>query len=459
MTLIIAFITGICPIASLAQTATVVDYTSAYSDALEYLAKGGTPSFGSVGGEWKVLALARSGYLSPEDNMFLDYYESIEGMVASVGSPMLNSSKPTENSRLILALTSIGRDARDVAGYDLTSPLSNFDYIKKQGINGAIFALLALGCRSEYSNSVIEQCLQFVLDREISGGGWSLGGGQADPDVTAMAIMAIAPYNKAQSAIGRGVQKLSEMQLDSGGYKSWGIENCESAAQVVLALSTIGIDANADKRFIKNGRSVLSALCEYRTGSGFAHIQGSGSNPMATEQAAYALCGYVRFVNGMSDLYNMNDVSFNSLPTVTASPAINNTSVPTAVPTASQTAALTNTPASFPTTAPSSVPTAVPTSVITTNPMSDSSAALTSVLDSSSVPTADLPSATATPPSVNAVIQPTITLDQANVETEKETPKTLLAFAVIGGIAGVISCIVGFVVRSKNKLSEEVKKQ
>lgn len=139
---------------------------------LRTLAGGAKPEFGSVGGEWKVLALARSGFYPTQSGYFSEYYAKIEKLVAANGSPKLHPQKSTENSRLIIALSSIGRDARSVAGFDLTAPLGDFNYVKKQGLNGVIFALIALDCNKNYGMSDIKsQCVDLLLSRECDGGG------------------------------------------------------------------------------------------------------------------------------------------------------------------------------------------------------------------------------------------------------------------------------------------------
>ena len=187
-------------------------YAAQYSAVLRTLAGGAKPEFGSVGGEWKVLALARSGFYPTQSGYFSEYYAKIEKLVAANGSPKLHPQKSTENSRLIIALSSIGRDARSVAGFDLTAPLGDFNYVKKQGLNGVIFALIALDCNKNYGMSDIKsQCVDLLLSRECDGGGWALGLGAAEADITAMAITALAPYRKAAAAIERGVEKLSAL--------------------------------------------------------------------------------------------------------------------------------------------------------------------------------------------------------------------------------------------------------
>lgn len=305
-------------------------YSAQYSAVLSALAGGAKPEFGSVGGEWKVLALARSGYYSVQNSYFSEYYAQIEKLVAANGAPKLHPQKSTENSRLIIALSAIGRDARDVSGFDLTEPLSDINYVRKQGLNGVIFALIALDCNKAYGMSGIkDQCIDILLSRECDGGGWALGLGAAEADITAMAITALAPHKKASAAVKRGVEKLSALQNANGSFSSGGVETSESCSQVLVALSTVGIDAHMDARFIKNGNSALDALGAFYVNGGFAHMANGGKNSMATEQAAYALCAYDRFVSGKSTLYGMSDVS----PVSTATPTEKPTPKPSAKPT------------------------------------------------------------------------------------------------------------------------------
>ena len=104
------------------------------------------PRVGSIGGEWAVLGLARSGYPVP-DKYYNDYYKRVEEYVKDLNGE-LHDKKYTEYSRLIVALSSIGKDARNVAGYDLTTALGDYDKTIWQGLNGPIWALIALDSRN-----------------------------------------------------------------------------------------------------------------------------------------------------------------------------------------------------------------------------------------------------------------------------------------------------------------------
>ena len=284
------------------------------------------PQVGSIGGEWAVLGLARSGYEVP-DSYYQDYYATVEEYVEACDG-VLHDKKYTEYSRVIVALSAIGKDARDVAGYDLTKPLGDYEKTIWQGLNGPIWALIALDSAGypvpENPNAEIQATRQMYIDRilecQLPDGGWSLFGGTesatasdgtADPDITGMALQALAKYQD-QPVVAQATREalacMSEQQSDDGGFASWGTANAESCVQMIVALCELGIDLD-DPRFIKNGNTMLDNLMTfYRKGEGFLHTQsGSGSNQMATEQGFYGLVAAQRAAEGNSSLYRMSD--------------------------------------------------------------------------------------------------------------------------------------------------------
>ena len=276
-----------------------------------------TPQVGSVSGEWAVLGLAR-GNASVTNSYYDSYYDRVVAYVkANINSKgQLDSNKSTENSRIVLALTAIGEDPTSVGGRNLLTALNDLTYVKKQGSNGPIWALIAVDS-GNYEYTKREQLIEAILADRTDDGGWTYGEGGADADMTAMAIQALAPYNDdehptVKSAISTALKLLSGMQNDDGGFSSMGYRNCESAAQVVVALSALGLDANTDSRFVKNGHSVLENLLTYEQADGsFWHlIDGSGNanNQMSAEQGTYALVAYDRYVKNKNSLYDMTDV-------------------------------------------------------------------------------------------------------------------------------------------------------
>ena len=273
----------------------------------------------TFGSEWLVIALARSGRTVPDS-----YYDSVVKAVQDAGGE-LSDKKFSEYSRVILALTAIGKDPADVGGYDLLAKLADMDKVTYQGLNGAIFALIALDsagyevpAAAEDANQTSREALvAYILDKQLSDGGWALSGDSADPDMTAMALQALAAYRDdaaVQAAVDKAVQTLSDMQLSDGGYSSWGTVNSESCAQVIIALTTLGIDPAKDSRFIKYGLSLLDALCAYYKDGGFCHTRDGAADDIATEQALCALTAYARLLNGQTALYDMTDLAAGITP-------------------------------------------------------------------------------------------------------------------------------------------------
>ncbi|MDI4645912.1 S-layer homology domain-containing protein [Cohnella hashimotonis] len=276
------------------------------------------PEVGSIGGEWAVIGLARSDYDVPQ-SYFDDYYETVEHYVVGLKG-QLHDKKYTEYSRLVLALTAIGADPSDVGGYNLLTPLGDFEKTVWQGINGPIFALIALDSGnygiplnpSAKVQATREMYIDEILSRQLKDGGFALSGDAADPDITGMALQALAKYQDrtiVKAATDRALDRLSQLQVDTGGYASWGVGNSESAVQVLMALCELGIPVD-DGRFVKNGRSIVDALNDYyRKGNGFQHaVDGSGATGMSTEQALYGLVNAERLAEGKPSLYRMSDV-------------------------------------------------------------------------------------------------------------------------------------------------------
>lgn len=284
-----------------------------YKTTGDFMATLGTPTVNSTGGEWMVIGLARSGRTVPAG-----YYDNVVKYVKANAdaNERLHPTKVTDNARVILALTAIGKDVTNVGGHNLLKGLDSMDYVQAQDINGPIFTLIALDSHNYPTMGDVtrEKLIQVILDAQLNDGGWNLSAENADPDMTAMAIQALAPYCKTnetvKAAVDKALEALSALQRSDGGFDSWGTVNSESCAQVIVALTALGIDPTADSRFVKNGHTVLDALAGfYVTGGGFRHTAGGERNDMATEQGYYALAAYYRFANAQTRLYDMSDVT------------------------------------------------------------------------------------------------------------------------------------------------------
>ena len=300
----------------------------------EYMLK--TDKNPTVGSEWFALGLARSG-LALDNTYFKTYYNHKVNYLTENNGKLTNTVKYTEYSKAIITLTALGKDARDIAGYNLFEPLADFETVTAQGTNGPIWALIALNCNPAYSipevsgvkvQTTEQRLVDYLLSKETSKGGWTLAGNNPDSDLTGMALQALAPYyhvkgyEKVTAAIDRALEVLSTMQNQSGGYSTMGVETSESCAQVLTALCALGIDPMKDERFVKGGSWIVENLLSYRIpGSGFMHVKAGAANNgggaaggvdgIATEQAYYALTAYQRLLDGKTALYDMSDINLN----------------------------------------------------------------------------------------------------------------------------------------------------
>lgn len=272
---------------------------------------------GSVGGEWCIIGLSRSGRLTSDAAHA--YLEQADAYIRAIGTPRLHQAKSTENSRLILGITAAGGDVTNIGGVNLLAGLTDMKYLSAQGLNGAIWALIALDCggyeipaaQPGETQTTREGLVDLLLSSRNADGGWSLFGESSDPDMTAMALQALAPYRQREDvarAAESAVDYLSVIQLPSGGFSSWGTANCESCAQVIVALTALELDPQKEQRLIKNDQSVVDVLCTFAVNDGFYHSADLAEvNGMATEQAYYALTAYARFLDGQTRLYDMTD--------------------------------------------------------------------------------------------------------------------------------------------------------
>lgn len=311
---------------NLGKTAIYEEYLN---NVLEYVkAETYNPSLGSTYGEWAVLAEARGNVSA---SVWYDkYLSNMATTVASKNGKLDNTStqtKHTEYSRVILALTSLGEDATKFTGsngtvYNLVEPLfekNGSTYrVSEQGNNGTAFALIALDSGNYYDNATGTTArnawVNSLLGAQISDGSWGIDADfpGSNVDMTAMVVQALAPYCSTnatvKAAVDKAVEWLSAEYQRIGDYGS-----SESAAQVIVALSALGIDAKTDSRFQHNGISVLSNFLSYAdpNSKGFLHDKQPNStvNQMASEQAAYTLVAYDRYVNGSKRLYDMSDVT------------------------------------------------------------------------------------------------------------------------------------------------------
>ena len=243
------------------------------------------------------------------------YYRDVQARAAACKG-VFHERKYTENAKVILALTAIGEDPTDVGGYNLLVPFADFDQTVLQGINGAVYGLLALdsGCYEIPENvagptqATREMYVDYILKAQLPSGGWALSGDTAEVDLTAMVLQALSKY-RAQETVDKAITQsltfLSESQNADGGFTYFGAQTCESVVQTMVALTELGISLE-DPRFVKNENTLLDALLRFRQKDGtFSHFPDGKTDMIATEQAFYALVAAERLAQGETALYCM----------------------------------------------------------------------------------------------------------------------------------------------------------
>ncbi len=247
-----------------------------------------------ISSEWYVIALSQTGNydFSSYENALLEYLRNNETNSAST------------RLKYALALVAIGSDDEYIAEQTEKS-------IGEQGIMSLVYGLHILNNGAESEKHTPNTLIDKILSMQLDDGGWALNGKNADVDVTAMVIQSFAPFynvtEKVKLSVDRAVKLLASRQDENGEFMSYGINNPESAAQVIVALSALGIDCKEDERFIKNECDLFDVISRYRNeDGGFSHIFGGTTNSNATVQVFFASVAYMQMKQGKGPLYTFD---------------------------------------------------------------------------------------------------------------------------------------------------------
>jgi hypothetical protein len=221
-------------------------------------------------------------------------------------------------SLLVLTLLAAGCDPYDYKGQNLVEkiraaqlPDGKFaDNIDRSGagsegeqvlLNAHVWAILALYASGAEAPAP-DKARQWLVNQQHPGGSFNWNGKDDKPDVdsTGMALTALGVLGEGKDspAVQKAVAYLQNVQENNGAFASWGAVSPESCRFVIEGLIAVGIDP-AGEEWTKPGGNTVSAMMGYQLPDGsFEHIKGTGSNPMATEQALI----------GLSDIYYGNTV-------------------------------------------------------------------------------------------------------------------------------------------------------
>lgn len=305
----------------------IPNFDKVYADTKKYIQNNvPAPVVASDRGEWAVLGLARAGvelsdaYIQAYYGKVVAYVRKNMGADGVLVDPESRNPTVTDNERIILALTAIGKDPANVGGKNLLAALQDRNIMQVTNtsdtdINGLVFGLLALNSGNYTQDSY--WLVQAILTQQNADGSWSSSADTkpvGDVDMTAMALQALAPYYNegGDTTVNAAVDKA--LQWLSAKYKNTGYTSAESCAQVVVALSALQLNANSDSSFVKTvdgaSTSVLGDLLRYYLGKGqgFKHAaSGNTADQKATEQALYAMAAYERYCRRTNALYDMTD--------------------------------------------------------------------------------------------------------------------------------------------------------
>ena len=255
------------------------------------------------------------GYLAELEQKVTEEYAADGG---------LDSTKATEWHRTILVVTALGGDATAFGTHPDGTKINLvadgiYNYINEdlanQGINGFIYALLALDCGGyeipEGAKYTRETMVSSLIAEQHEDGSFGFGD-RSDIDMTGMALHALAPYSddpEVKKVIDAGIEFLSSAQNGDGTFDGMGGKTSESASQVIIALCANGIDPRTDERFVKHGNSVYDAFFEFRQeDKTFSHTPDDGKgDALATDQAMMAMMALINFENGKSGAFIFTD--------------------------------------------------------------------------------------------------------------------------------------------------------
>lgn len=282
-----------------------INVADATYTAAEYVLKGGVQS------DWAAIGLAQAGYTLPTS-----YSQALEKKVQDAKG---NFTSVTDYARTVLAVRAIGGDPTSFAGtgtasgYNLIEKIYNSSQISGQTLNQPVYALIALNSGKYNIPSdakwTTDKLLAEIISKQNQDGGYALAAGESEPDMTAIALTALAAYKSNPEAYAAGLRAvawLSAAQDSHGGYG----DSAESTAQAILGLTSFGVDPSG-LEYTKNNMNLIGNLLSYRLADGsFAHSRGGSSNVLATEQGLQALVAYNLLYKGNnSKLYDFSTSS------------------------------------------------------------------------------------------------------------------------------------------------------
>lgn len=300
-------VTGKAPAADLTKEATqaIANCVTGYQTA----DKAATCQFGA---EWVMLGRIRAldgaqGWTTKEADI-QTYVASVEQAMQK--GKLSRETVPTTIERVILTLNALGLDATDFCGQDLTAWLYENQNWNNYVSSDLIWGLIALDSgKYTAADGYREALIQHLTEYQKQDTGaffYSHGYNADDVDMTAMAMIALAPYKDSDATAKKmydaGWKYIESKRDDKGNYGGEGSNSydpCCTNAYVVIAKCAAGETGmeNTVSWMLKNclGEKGFNLNGEY--------------NGMSTYQGMMAMAAYQRAKAGKAGLFDMSDVS------------------------------------------------------------------------------------------------------------------------------------------------------
>lgn len=271
---------------------------------------------GNSASDWLAIVFALNDVPEKYDAYLRALEEHVTEQYAKKGC--LDTVLATEYHRIALTVLALGGDptafGKDADGRSVDLIADGTwkfgSNMSRQGLNGLIYALIALDAKGYETpaDAAIDRewLIGQILDAQNEDGGFGFVKGTSDVDLSAMTLTALAPYREAHAdEIEKTLSFLSGAQGEDGQFFCFGDANVESAAQVIIALCSLGTDPERDARFIKNGVTLPQVLEQYRLADGgYCHTLGDELDIIATEQTLLALTAIDRLRAGSPGIYD-----------------------------------------------------------------------------------------------------------------------------------------------------------
>ena len=228
-------------------------------------------------------------------------------MTAIKSGKLSKETVPTTIERVVLTLTALGLDATNFCGQDLTAWLYENQNWNNYVSSDLIWGLIALDsgkytAADGYREALIQHLTEYQ-NQDTGAFFYSHGYSADDVDMTAMAMIALAPYKDSNATAKKmydaGWKYIESKKDDQGNYGGKSYDPCCTNAYVVIAKCAAGETGIED---------TVSWMLKNCLGEKGFNLKGE-YNGMSTYQGMMSMAAYQRAKAGKADLFAMSDVS------------------------------------------------------------------------------------------------------------------------------------------------------